>query len=72
MLCCSTVLLVSLSLVWLLWLQVTSWIAVVIMLAITIVTVTRLLLLIARRGAVDREMVTMVKYDKLQDVDIND
>lgn len=62
----------SLSLVWLLWLQVTLWIAVVIMLAITIVTVTRLLLLIAKRGAVDRGMVTMVKYDKLQDIDIND
>ena len=39
---------------------------------IAMVTMIRVLLFIARRHAVDRRMVTMVKYDKLQDVDIDD
>ena len=60
---------IFLSLLWLLWLQVTSWLAVAILSVIAMVTMTRVLLFTIRRHAVDKGMVAMVKYDKLQDVD---
>ena len=42
------------------------------MAVITMVTMIRVLLFIVRGHTADRRMVTMVKYDKLQDVDIDD
>ena len=50
----------------------TSWLAVAILSVIAMVTMARVLVFTIRRHAVDREVVTLVKYDKLQDVDSDD